>query len=537
MKRKVAVPAPLGESGRIYAVGASEMREIDRLSIERYGIAGDTLMERAGAGAAEVLRRRFSKAVRRGVVVAAGKGNNGGDGLVVARHLRRHRVRCEVYLAARREELVGDAARNLTRLERAGGRVVEIDAAGLGDLAGAISKSGVVVDALFGTGLRGSLSERAIAIIEILNAAPGPILSVDVPSGLDVDRGIPLGAAVQATLTATFAFPKIGLLVFPGAEFAGEVVVVDIGVAAEAVREVRPRQFLLTGKIVTSALPLRGRNTHKGTFGHVLVLGGSQGKSGAAWMAARAALRAGAGLVTIAAPASALAGGVRNTPEIMTEVLPEREGVVRFASSESPGVLRLLDGKDAVVFGPGLTTAPAARALAEWLIASCPIPLVIDADGLNCLAGQIGWLRRKRAPLILTPHPGEMARLVSSSTEEVQADRVGAARRLAEDYGVAVVLKGARTVIAGPDGAVSINPTGNPGMASGGMGDVLAGLIGALLAQGLDVREAGEVGAYWHGHAADRVAGRRGEVGLLATDVIEELPPSLQELREVSTGE
>ena len=533
MKRKKAAPVVLGEAGRIYAVTASEMREIDRLSIERWGISGDVLMERAGGGVAELLRKRFSRAMRRGVVVIAGKGNNGGDGLVIARHLRRRGTRCAVFLAARSDELSGDAARNLGRLKQARGRVQEVESVGLGAFAEAISRAGVVVDALYGTGLHGPLGEPAVSIIEMINGAPGPILAVDVPSGLDADRGIPLGAAVQATLTVTFAFPKVGLLLHPGAEFAGEIAVVDIGVAPEAVVEVGPKQCLLTGEAVAAALSPRAADSHKGDFGHVLLIAGSRGKSGAALMAARAALRAGAGLATIAAPASALAGLVLNTPEVMTEALPERDGAMSFSPSDPAPVLRLLDGKDAVVFGPGVTTAPGVRALAEWLVESSPVPLVIDADGLNCLAGQIGWLRRKRAPVILTPHPGEMARLTSVSTENVQSDRIGISRKLATDYGVAVVLKGARTVVAGPDGRVSINPTGNPGMASGGMGDVLAGMVGALLAQGLDLREAGEVGAYWHGYAADRVARRSGETGLLATDVIEELPMALRELQDL----
>jgi NAD(P)H-hydrate epimerase len=468
--------------------------------------------------------------------VVAGKGNNGGDGLVIARHLKRQRVRCEVFLAGRAGEATGDGALNLRRWRRAGGRVREIDVAGLPALAAALTGCGVVVDALYGTGLRGPLSERAVAIVETMNAAAVPILAVDIPSGLDADRGVPLGAAVQATATATFAFPKVGLLLHPGADHAGEVAVVDIGIAAEALDAVKPKQFLLTKEAVPAALPPRAPDSHKGSFGHVLVIAGSRGKSGAALMAARAALRAGAGLVTVAAPASVLSGIVLHTPELMSETVPEHDGAVAFSSAESAAFLRLLDSKDAVVFGPGVTTAPGARALTEWLISSCPLPMIIDADGLNCLAGQIGWLRRKQAPIILTPHPGEMARLAGRSRDEVQSDRIASARSLAVDYGVAVVLKGARTVIAGPDGMASINPTGNPGMASGGMGDALAGIIGSLLAQGLEAREAGEVAAYWHAYAADRVAARRGEAGLLASDVIEELPPALHELQELLYG-
>lgn len=523
--------AALEDRGRLYVVSSEEMRSIDRRTIE-LGTPGEVLMERAGTLAVEVLRDRFRAVLRRGVVVVAGRGNNGGDALVMARHLRRRRAKVEVFLAAKEAALSGDARTNLLRWKRAGGRAREIgDGAGLAAFAEAAAGAGVVVDGLFGTGLHGDLDERARAIIAAMNAAPAPILAIDVPSGVDADRGIPLGDAVQATLTVTFAYPKIGLLVYPGAELAGEVVVVDIGISPKALEEVAPRQRLLTAEAVASALPPRPRDSHKGSYGHVLVLAGSVGKSGAALLCARAALRSGSGLATVAAPSPALGPVLAHTPELMTEPLADQEGGWRFSKSDALRLLRLFDGKDAAVFGPGVGTSPMARALTEWLIESSPLPLVIDADGLNCLAGQVGWLKRKRCPIVLTPHPGEMARLLACSAHDVQSDRVGVARRLATTYGVVVALKGARTVVASAGGTVSINPTGNPGMASGGMGDALAGMIGSLLAQGLSAEEAAEVAVFWHGAAADRVSRRRGEAGLLASDVIEDLPPTLREFQ------
>ncbi|MBI2962368.1 MAG: NAD(P)H-hydrate dehydratase [Deltaproteobacteria bacterium] len=523
--------APLEDRGRLYVVSSDEMRGMDRRTIE-LGTPGEVLMERAGALAVEVLRERFATALRRGVVVVAGKGNNGGDALVMARHLRRRRAKVEVFLAAGADEFGGDARTQWLRWTRAGGRAREIGGAGgLAALAAAAGRAGVVVDGLFGTGLRGGLDERSRAIVATLNASSAPILAVDVPSGLDADRGVALGDAVQATLTVTFAYPKIGLLVHPGAELAGEVVVVDIGIDPRALAEVAPRQRLLTPRAVAAALPPRAPDGHKGSYGHVLVLAGAVGKSGAALLCARGALRGGAGLATLAAPAPALGPVLAHTPELMTEPLADHDGGWAFSSDDQPRLLRLFDGKSAAVFGPGVGTSPLARALTEWLIGASPLPLVIDADGLNCLAGQVGWLKHKRCPIVLTPHPGEMARLLAGSPGEVQADRIGSARRLATTYDAVVVLKGARTVIAAPDGVVSINPTGNPGMASGGMGDALAGLIGSLLAQGLAPAEAAEAAAFWHGAAADRVAARRGQAGLLATDVIEELPPTLRDLQ------
>ena len=522
-------PAPPGTSGPLWAVTAAEMREIDRRTIEEHGVPGATLMERAGQGAAEVLRERFPRHRKDGVVLVAGKGNNGGDALVMARHLKRRRVRCELFLTVAPGDLEGDAALNLRRWKKVGGRVRELRREGLTALSDAIARAGVVVDAVFGTGIRGGLDARAVDLIETINAAPGPILAVDLPSGLDADRGVPLGAAVQATLTVTFGFPKVGLLLHPGVDLAGEVAVLDIGLAAEAIAAVAPRQRLLGPADLVAAVPPRAADSHKGTYGHVLVIAGARGKSGAAVLAARGAMRAGAGLTTLAAPVEALGGVVAAAPELMTAPLEGKNGAWAFSPADPSALLRALDGKTAVVYGPGIGTTPATRSLTQWLLESCPAPLVIDADGLNCLAGQIGWLAGRSGPTVLTPHPGEMARLLGVPAADVQNDRVGAARRLAPTQGVVVVLKGARTVVAAPGGEVSINPTGNPGMASGGMGDVLSGIIGALLGQRVPPAEAAAAASLWHGGAADRVASRRGEAGLLASDVIEELPPTLRD--------
>jgi NAD(P)H-hydrate epimerase len=511
------------------------MRRLDALTIEG-GTPGDVLMERAGTLAAEVLHERFQRNLRRGVVVVAGKGNNGGDALVVARHLRRWRVPVSVFLAAPPSRLQGDARENLLRWKRMRGPVHELTPGRLIALAEATARGGVIVDGLFGTGLRGEIDEPARAIIETLNAAPAPILAVDVPSGLDADRGVALGAAVQAAVTVTFGFPKIGLLVHPGVELAGEVVLADIGIEPRALARATPRARLLTSDTVAAALPPRPRDSHKGSYGHLLIAAGALRKSGAAALCSRAALRAGAGLVTLASPAPALVGQLVATPELMTEPLADDEGAWTFGSEGRARFLAALEGKDAVVLGPGIGVTPATRALTRWLVESSPLPLVIDADGLNCLAGDLSCLDRKRGPIVLTPHPGEMARLAGFSTSEVQSDRLRAARLLAERHGVVVVLKGSRTVIASPSGLVAINPTGNPGMASGGMGDALAGVVGSLLAQGLEATEAAETGVFWHGAAADDVAARRGEAGLLASDVIEALPPALKVMQAALYG-
>jgi NAD(P)H-hydrate epimerase len=309
------------------------------------------------------------------------------------------------------------------------------------------------------------------------------------------------------------------------------VVVADIGIDPTALSSATPRGRLMTTDAVAAALPPRASDSHKGTYGHVLIAAGAVGKSGAASLCGRAALRAGAGLVTLASPAPALTGILAATPELMTEPLADENGGWVFEAGGSARLVAALEGKSAVVFGPGIGVTPATRELTRWLIASSPVPLLIDADGLNCLAGDLSWLEQRRSAIVLTPHPGEMARLAAGSTGDVQGDRVGAARSLAERHGIVVVLKGSRTVIASPGGLVAINPTGNAGMASGGMGDALAGIIGSLLAQGLEPAQAAEAGVFWHGAAADRVAARRGEAGLLASDLIEELPPTLREMQ------
>jgi NAD(P)H-hydrate epimerase len=442
----------------------------------------------------------------------------------MARCLSRNGIGCEVFLAAEPAALTGDAHRNLERWRQAGGRILPLGSDDLGTLRKALSSCGLAVDGLFGTGLRGELREPGLSIVRTLNQAPCPIVAVDIPSGLDTDRGVPLGDAVQAMLTVTFAFPKLGLLLHPGVEIAGDMVVADIGITPEAVRAVAPAQELLTDRGVGALFPVRAADSHKGTYGHLLVIGGSPALLGALLLAGRAALRAGAGLVTLATPAGRVDRGI--TPELMVQTMPE-------GWHRSDGALAdAIEGKSAVVIGPGLGATEATRKVVRWVVENVPLPLVVDADGLNVLAGRKQLLEHRPGPTILTPHPGEASRLLGRSTREIQEDRPGAARDLAQQTGAVVALKGARTLVIGATGPMAINPTGNPGMATGGMGDVLAGMTGALLAQGLEVRDAAAGAVFWHGFAADRVAKRQGEAGLLASDVIEELPLARRDLEE-----
>lgn len=510
-------------------VTAEEMRALDQATIA-LGTPGHVLMERAGLGATEALFKLLPFMRKRGrrALVVAGKGNNGGDGFVIARALRRRGVRTEVILLARAADLTGDAERNLRAYVRGRGRVHEITKAdGSGAITAVLAHADVVVDAIFGTGLNSVVSDFHADVIELINASGVPVFAVDIPSGLNANTGQPMGTSIQAEATATFGFAKLGHALFPGARLSGRLALVDIGLAPAALVQHPAEAWLLTSADAARLVPRRHAEAHKGDCGHVLIIAGSHGKTGAAQLATRAALRTGAGLVTLVGPASLYpiyAGGV---VEAMTESLPDIDGRIRF----DEGALRqLLKGKTTLLIGPGIGVDDEVRKVVHWLIEHARIPAVLDADALNCVSDAPNLLRRAQAPLILTPHPGEMSRLARTTTMEIQSDRVGSARAFAQRHGCTLVLKGARTVVAAGDRRGWINPTGNPGMASGGMGDVLAGMIAALLAQGLDAPDAACLGAYVHGAAADRAASENGEVGMIASDLIERIPRALAEL-------
>ncbi len=516
-------------------LSAAQSRELDRLSQEKYGVASYALMTRAGEAVAAAALSRWPQARRDGVLVIAGKGNNGGDGMVAARALLAEHVAVRAVLLVHAADLKGDAARAHSEFVSAGGSVVEaLDAAGLEAAMGA--RAGVVVDAVFGTGLNAEVRGLPRLAIEAINRAADAgarVVAVDIASGVNSDTGAVMGAAVRAALTVSFGFAKFGHVSYPGAGFCGELEVAEIGFAPAAIGEIAPRGMLLETAEMRALLAPRAADSHKGDYGHVMVVAGSRGKSGAAILAARGALRMGAGLVTAAIPESIAGIVAAGQAEMMTEPVADRDG--HFDGQHAPGVLaRLVEGKDALVVGPGIGQSDDTRALLEWLIAEGVgpnRPMLIDADGLNVVA-QAGAaaLRRARGPLVLTPHPGEAARLLGTNIAAVNADRISAVRRLAELTGAGVLLKGARTVIAGAGGETYVNGSGNPGMATPGMGDALSGIIGALLGQGMAPLDALAFGAFVHGWAADRLAARIGPVGYLAGDLADELPAALAAL-------
>jgi NAD(P)H-hydrate epimerase len=486
-------------------------------------------MENAGRGAAE----RIVAALpglglkRRGVrvVIVCGKGGNGGDGFVVARWLKRAGHAVQVFLLAPPDELRGDAAVKYREMRGLRAHVVRDD----GALARALAGADLVVDALLGTGTRGAPAPAMARAIELINAAGRPVVALDIPSGLSADGEPPAGPYIRAVLTTTFAGLKRGLVAGHGPDAAGRVEVVDIGVApAEVARGIDT--FVLEAADVAAHFPPRPREGHKGTYGHLLLVAGAVGKTGAAALAARAAMRAGAGLVTVATAGSAQPAVAALLLEAMTEPLPETEaGSLALKSRER--LHDLLERRDALALGPGLGLDEDTQALARGLVFESARPCVVDADALSALAGHLDRLRGARAPRCLTPHPGEMARMLGVSVADVQRDRIRTVRQFATAWGVHVVLKGATSVIGTPEGLVLLNPTGNPGMASGGTGDVLTGVLGAFLARGLAAADALASAVYLHGLAGDVAAARQGQESLIAGDVIEALPAAFAALR------
>ena len=506
-------------------VSNDQMRSIENRVFEKYGLSSQVVMEIAGRQVAVIARRLLAQHPGP-VVVVCGKGNNGGDGLVAARWLRHWGIRVQAVVWSTFEDLPGDASSAL-QAARAAGVQILIPA----QASEALTNAGLVIDAVLGTGVVGSARGLAAEAIKLINQARRPVLAVDMPSGVATDTGRAEGPAVRADYTVTFGLPKLGLFQFPGADLAGKVIVVDIGLAAGAVDAESVTVEMTRAAAIRSWLPDYSRNAHKGTRGKVLVAAASRGMTGAAALAGEAALRVGAGLVTVATPASSQPVVAAIRPEFMTQAFPESASG-GFAADAAEPVLLSAARKDALAIGPGLGTDPETQAFVRRVVAAAPAPLVIDADAVKAFAGQPGLLASAPVPLVLTPHPGEMAHLLGLSVEAVQADRFGAARAAAQATKAVVLLKGAYTLIAEPDGMVWINPTGNRALGTGGSGDVLTGIIAGLLAQGMGAPEAAAAGAYMHGLAAERLAERMGLDGILAGDLAAELPRVQRDLRQ-----
>jgi NAD(P)H-hydrate epimerase len=486
-------------------------------------------MESAGRAVVSEILRHYRHLAPGPVLVLCGKGNNGGDGLVVARTLLQYEWQVTTVVLAEEAAIGGDSRFYLDILQRLGATVeFASNLPGVETLLARLPGPALIVDALLGTGLSSSVSGHYAFAIAWMNRSLAPKVAIDIPSGLDATSGAILGSALVADLTVTLAAAKLGQMIYPGVVCCGELVVAEIGIPQTLLDELAAG-ILLDGKEVRSFLPSRPEAGHKGTFGHLLLVAGSCGKSGAAVLAAEAALRAGAGLVTVAAPASLQTTLAIKLTEVMTAALDEVEGAL--TATALTQIAALWQGKKVLAIGPGLGRNAATATLVRKIVTDCPLPLVLDADALFALAGHGALLMaRPVGTTILTPHPGEMAHLLGVSISEIEADRIGTARRFAEEHGVVLVLKGARTVIAAPDGGIMINPTGHAGMATGGMGDLLTGIIAALLCQGVPPLAAAAAGVWLHGRSGDRLRPRFGDAGLLASDLLTEIPAARGEV-------
>lgn len=510
---------------------AAEMRDIDRQAIEYYGIPGIVLMENAGVETVQAIERMLDNLQYKKICILAGKGNNGGDGFVVARHLTNQGAKVKVFLIGNKEEMKGDAAINFNILHKMNIDVVEVTGERDWDKVKiAATFADCLVDALLGTGFRGILTDEMYKAVQTINEANKPVVAIDIPTGVDADNGQVLTIAVQATHTVTLGLPKPGIVLYPGASYVGDLLVADIGLPASLLTAPAIKQNLITAGEIRTLIMKRRQDAHKGTCGKVLVVAGSRGLTGAAALASTAALKSGAGLVTLAIAESLNDIMEVKLTEVMTLPLPEAAAGSIGTDALAP-ILEFAEKCDAVAIGPGLGNHPETKELIQEIIRQLDKPLVIDADALNAISECGSLLTGTKALPILTPHPGEMARLIGLSAEEVNQDRVYVARLAAEQFGSIVILKGARTIVAYPDGEVYINISGNAGMATGGTGDILTGMISSMIAQGLSSHTAALVSVYLHGLAGD-ISAQSGMIGLTASDVLNSIPAAILGMQE-----
>ncbi|GIM46240.1 bifunctional NAD(P)H-hydrate repair enzyme Nnr [Collibacillus ludicampi] len=508
----------------MFIVTSQEMKSIDAFTIESLGLPARVLMENAGYAVARVIESRYPKGTR--VLILAGKGNNGGDGLVAARHLADAGYPVHVILAVAAASLSGEAAFQYERIQRFGISSSMYDPF---TFHRELSRSELIVDALLGTGTKGSPRHPYDEMIVAANESRKPIVAVDIPSGLDADNGHVSQPCIRATCTVSLAFLKRGLVSQPGAEYAGECVVERIGIPHWAAERHGVKTRLLTEMEIAGLMRPRHPSGHKGTYGHVMLVGSCRRMVGAGLLAAHAAVRTGAGLVTLGVPASALPAAAGRVLEVMLTPLPDN-GTGEYYADMAEEILLAAEDKDVLAVGPGLGRFAGGETFLRKIIREWPKPLILDADALYLLAQDVTMLRERTDPTILTPHPGEMARLLGCSIADVQMARIDHARTFATTYQVTLVLKGNYTVIAHKTGDVAINPTGNPGMATGGTGDVLTGMIASLVAQGYDPYEASCLAVYLHGATGDRLAEKIGQQALAAGDLIEEIGPTWIEI-------
>jgi len=513
----------------MHIVNAEQMRELDQATIETIGIPGIVLMENAGRGTAEYIARAFPDTARRRIIVLCGRGNNGGDGFVIARCLHAADTHVCAILLSDSKKLRGDARINHDAFCALGGKTIEIKTEkDLKKISSQLKHATLFVDALLGTGLANKVTGLYRRLIETINSfSHVPIVAVDIPSGIDASTGHMLGCALRAHSTCTFGLPKYGHMLYPGAEYTGKLNVIDIGIPSSLIAKASLPGSIQNLSDFSDTLNIRAANTHKGDCGHVLLLAGSVGKTGAASLCARAAMRCGAGLATLAIAEKAQAHIAAQLLEVMSVPLPDSNG--RLSRTALQQIIDLCSDKTVLAMGPGLGTSDAIAAIIRALVTTIQLPMILDADALNALARDPKVLTQADGQIILTPHPGEMARLSGQTIQQIQADRVGAAATLAKTLNVIIVLKGAHSIIAAPDGRHWINTSGNPAMAGAGMGDALTGMIAGLLAQRIPPLTAARLAVFLHGFMADKLVQERGSAPILASEIIDRMPEALRE--------
>ncbi len=506
----------------MYLVTAKEMREIDKKAIEKIGIPSEVLMENAGIAVANRIKKWLNKKLCSKVIILSGHGNNGGDGFVVARHLGNAGYEVETWLVGNKDKLSRESKIHFNSLINSGYKVEILQEKTLDILKERMSNNDVIIDSLLGIGANGPLKNPQKDIIDFANTLDKFKVSIDIPSGVNCDTGQIENSAFLATITVTFAFPKLGLLLYPGVDYVGKLVVEDISIPPNIIKETILLKRLITYKIVNNILPIRNKNTHKGIYGHALIIGGSKDMPGAPTLATKATLRIGAGLATIAIPRSLQTMVFSHLPEAIFKGLAEDD--TGHLSKDGIEILLSKDNKySAICYGMGVGLWDYGYNLLEIILNLSKTALLIDADGLNALSNNLDILRGRDFPIILTPHPGEMSRLAKENVKYIEENRVIVAQNLAREYGVYVVLKGANTVIATPDGEIYINQIGGPELAKGGTGDVLAGMITGLISQGIPVKESLIASVYIHGLAGLLAVKYSSNYSVLATDIIENI--------------
>ncbi len=504
-------------------VTSQQMREIDRKAIEENNLSGLTLMENAGSRIFQNLKNIYPDLRLKKTVIFAGSGNNGGDGFVVARHLYNYGVKVKVFLLTPFNKIKGEAGENLNTINKMGVELIEAETTKLEEIQRAIQNSDLIIDAILGTGLQGKVTGLKAKIIDLINIANKEVVAIDVPSGLNADTGRIEGPCIKAAHTITLALPKIGLLIFPGASYAGKITIEDIGIPSYLLKNNKIKTNMVTKEIVKPLLPFRATCSHKGSFGKALILAGSVGMTGAAYLASEAAMRSGAGIVVLGIPRSLNPIMEVKLTEVMTLPLAETEKQSLGEEAEET-ILKLMKNYSVLGIGPGISRQAETQRLVRKVIEKSNIPLVVDADAIYALSEDPTILKKTKTPLVITPHPGELAKLINKDVGYILNNQLDITREIAQKYGIVVVLKGARTIIANKEGETYINVGDNSGMATGGSGDVLTGIICSLIAQGADNFSAAITGVYIHTLAGDLARGIKGERGMIAGDILSQVP-------------